>query len=92
MGRKVPLRCSVRLPRRLLRPFSDSFSRHFGESGKKKGRSLLRTLARGTTASRFLGIPSRSSILPRPDTCGPEERSANIYVVCELSVVCGQLF
>jgi hypothetical protein len=27
MGRKAPLRCSVRLHRRLLRPFSDSFGR-----------------------------------------------------------------
>jgi hypothetical protein len=29
MGRKVPLRCSVRLHRRLLRPFSDSLRRGF---------------------------------------------------------------
>jgi hypothetical protein len=28
MGRKVPLRCSVRIHRKLLRPFSDSLSRH----------------------------------------------------------------
>jgi hypothetical protein len=26
MGRKVPLRCSVRIHRKLLRPFSDSLS------------------------------------------------------------------
>jgi hypothetical protein len=29
MGRKVPLRCSVRLQCRLLRPFSDSFMAKF---------------------------------------------------------------
>ena len=31
MGRKAPIRCSVRLHRRLLRPFSDSLSRQLGE-------------------------------------------------------------
>jgi hypothetical protein len=31
MGRKVPFRCSIRLHRRLLRPFSDSFYTSFSE-------------------------------------------------------------
>jgi hypothetical protein len=31
MGRKAPLRCSVRLHRGLLRPFSDSLSTSLGE-------------------------------------------------------------
>jgi hypothetical protein len=31
MGRKVPLRCSVWIHRKLLRPFSDSLSTHSGE-------------------------------------------------------------
>jgi hypothetical protein len=36
MGRKVPLRCSVKLHRRLLRPFSDSLSTlDFSDLGAK---------------------------------------------------------
>ena len=35
MGPKVPLRCSVRLQRRILQPFSDSFSTlDFSHSGR----------------------------------------------------------
>src|ERR671920_512785 len=33
MGRKVPLRCSVRLHRSLLRPFSDRFPARFASWG-----------------------------------------------------------
>jgi hypothetical protein len=35
MGGKVPFRCFVRLHRRLLRPFSDSFSGTFVNKDKK---------------------------------------------------------
>src|SRR5215207_5089173 len=47
MGRKVPLRCSVRLPRRLLRPFSDSFRR-----------GILRTAPERSSPKFSLGIQS----------------------------------
>jgi hypothetical protein len=35
MGPKVPLRCSVRLHRRLLRSFSDSFRREILRSSRR---------------------------------------------------------
>jgi hypothetical protein len=58
----------------------------------RRCRSLLRTLGRGTTVDRLFRIPGRSLITPRPDIHGSEESNANILVVFELSVVCGQRF
>jgi hypothetical protein len=52
MGRKVPLRCSVRLHSRLLRPFSDSFSTHSGEQRRRDSHSLT-----GLVKSTMLYIP-----------------------------------
>jgi hypothetical protein len=49
MGRKVPFRCSVRLHSRLLRPFSDRFSRpDFSQLAAQQTASVTRsTKARG---------------------------------------------
>src|SRR5919112_2898039 len=88
-------------PRRSRDPsWCTTFGRRFGTSIRVRLLlrlpelliSRLRTLARGATLNRLFGIPGRSLITPRPDIHGPEERNANIHVLCELSVVCGQVF
>src|SRR5215218_4047231 len=52
MGRKVPLRCSVRLHRRLLRPFSDSLGRRILRSWT----SALRSSEKVTNSSLIVSL------------------------------------